>query len=142
MQPGDLLERIRHCAMPVGAVECRGTWLRQQGEMRFAPGRPWMPFKAEQWFRGGSIEFNWQAWVRMAPFTRARAIDSFERGRGRLTALVFGIVPVASSRGPAPDKGEAIPRSGGTSVAPVRFSRDAPAQMGDNGDRQTACHFR
>ena len=108
MQPVDLLERIRHCAMPVGAVECRGTWLRQQGEMRFASDRPWMPFKAEQWFRGGSIEFHWQAWVRMAPFIRARVIDSFERGRGRLTALVFGVVPVANSRGPATDKGEAI----------------------------------
>jgi hypothetical protein len=107
-QPVDLLERIRHCAMPVGTVECRATWLRQEGEMRFAPGRPWMPFKAEQWFRGDSIEFRWQAWVRMAPLLRARVIDAFEGGRGRLTALVFGLVPVANSRGAATDKGEAM----------------------------------
>jgi hypothetical protein len=76
--------------------------------MRFAPGRPWMPFKAEQWFRGGGIEFRWQAWMRMAPLIRARVIDSFEGGRGRLMALVFGLVPVANSRGPTTDKGEAM----------------------------------
>ncbi len=108
MQLVGLLERIRQCAMPEGTVECRGTWLRQEGEMRFAPGRPWMSFTAEEWFHGGGIEFRWQAWVRMAPLVRARVVDSFEDGKGKLTALVYGAVPVASSRGPATDRGEAM----------------------------------
>ena len=108
MQTVDLLERIRHCAMPAGSVECRSTWLRQEGEMRFALGRPWMPFKAEQWFCGEGIDFRWQAWIRMAPLIRARVLDSFEGGRGMLTAMVFGLLPVARSRGPATDRGEAM----------------------------------
>src|SRR3990172_7872357 len=85
-QVHDLLERIRRHAMPEGPVECRGTWLRQQGEMRFAPDRPWMRFEAEQWFEGSGIDFRWQARARMAPFVSARVVDSFERGKGALTA--------------------------------------------------------
>ena len=107
MQTVDLLERIRHCAMPAGTVECHRSWLRQEGEMRFAPGRPWMPFRAEQWF-GEGIDFRWRAWIRMAPLLRARVVDSFENGRGSLIALACGFVPVARSRGPATDKGEAM----------------------------------
>lgn len=108
MQVGSLLERIRHCAMPDGTFECRGTRLRQVGEMRFAPGGRWLPFRAEQWFPGSCIEFCWQAWVRMAPLVSARVVDSFKGGRGMLTARVFGFVPVARSIGPSTDKGEAM----------------------------------
>ena len=108
MQAGSLLECIRHCAMPDGAFECRGTWLRQEGEMRFAPDRPWLPFIAEQWFMGSGIEFRWEARVRMAPLVRARVVDAFEGGRGVLTARILGFVPVARSRGPATDKSEAM----------------------------------
>jgi hypothetical protein len=103
-----LLERIRHCAMPDGAAACQGTWLRQEGEMRFAPDRPWLPFTAEQWFPGSGIDFRWLASVRMAPLVRARVVDSFEGGHGLLTAHVLGFIPVAKSRGPATDKGEAM----------------------------------
>jgi hypothetical protein len=35
-----LIERVRRFAMPQGAVESSGTWLRQHGEMRLAPDRP------------------------------------------------------------------------------------------------------
>jgi hypothetical protein len=108
MQASDLLERTRHCAMPEGTIACRGTWLRQEGEVRFAPNRPWLPLRAEQWFRGGGIDFRWEARVRMAPLVYAGVVDCFERGRGMLTARVLGIVPVARSWGPATDKGEAM----------------------------------
>jgi len=108
MQAGGLLERIRDCAMPDGAFECRGTWLRQEGEMCFAPNRPWRPFRAEQWFPGNGIEFRWKARMRMAPLVHARVVDSFEDGKGMLRALVLGFIPVARSRGPETDRGEAM----------------------------------
>jgi len=94
--------------MPEGAAACAGTWLRQEGEMRFSPDRPWMPFTAEQWFRGSGVDFRWQASVRMAPFIRARVVDSFEDGRGTLRARILGFIPVAASTGPATDRGEAM----------------------------------
>ena len=59
MQAADLLERIRNGAMPGGALECKGTWVRQEGEMRLGPDRPWLPFTAEQWFPGNGIDFHW-----------------------------------------------------------------------------------
>lgn len=108
MKVGSFLERIRNYAMPGGTFECRGTWLRQEGEMRFAPDSPWLPFSAEQWFLGSGIDFRWQAWVRMAPLVHTRVVDSFEGGKGKLTARIFGLVPVARSRGTATDKGEAL----------------------------------
>jgi hypothetical protein len=80
-QTHGLLERIRRYAMQEGSVEGRGTWLRQQGEMRFAPDRPWMPFEAEEWFEGSGIDFRWRARVRMAPIVSAQVVDSFEGGR-------------------------------------------------------------
>jgi len=103
-----LLDRIRRFAIPEGPVECRGTWLRQEGEMRFAPDRPWLSFTAEQWFEGDGIDFRWRASVRMAPLVHARVVDSFERGSGSLTARLFGVIPVANARGPETDTGEAL----------------------------------
>lgn len=103
-----LVERIRNYAMPEGAITCRGAWLRQEGEMRFAPGKPWRPFHAEQWFPGNGIDFRWKAWVRMASLIPTLVVDLFERGTGALTASAFGFIPVARSRGPATDKGEAM----------------------------------
>lgn len=147
-----LLERIRHCAMPEGTFECRGTWLRQEGEMRFAPDRPWLPFRAEQWFLGSGIDFRWQAWVRMAPLVRARVVDSFKGGRGMLTARIFGLVPVARSRGPATDKGEALRGLAELPWRPFAF-REAPfltwGTVGtdklrvafDDGRTKAAIHF-
>jgi hypothetical protein len=108
MEASGLLERIRRCAMPDGTFECQGTWLQQEGEMRFTPNRPWLPFRAKQRFPGTGIDFRWEAQVRIAPSVRAHVIDSFEGGRGMLTARVLGFVPVARSRGPATDKGEAM----------------------------------
>jgi hypothetical protein len=102
------LERIRSFAMPDGPVECRGTWLRQRGEMRMDADKPWLPFEAEQQFDGSGIDFRWRAWIRMAHLMPALVVDSFERGHGALTARVFGFIPVASSRGPDTDRGEAM----------------------------------
>ncbi len=108
MHVSGLLDRIRACAMPGGDIECRGTWLKQEGEMRFAPDRPWLPFTAEQWFLGCGIDFRWRAWIRITPLSPARVIDSFENGRGLLTAKLFGFIPVMHSQGPETDRGESL----------------------------------
>lgn len=107
-QVSALLERIGRWALPEGISDCRGAWLRQEGEIRFTPDRPWLPFRAEQWFLGSGIEFLWQAQVRMAPLLRARVVDSFQGGQGKLVARLLGFIPVARSVGPATDKGEAL----------------------------------
>lgn len=107
-QTDELLARIRHCMMPHGDVACRGTWMRQRGEIRLAPDRPWLPFTAEQWFHGPGIDFRWRAWASFAPLIPVRVVDSFQRGTGALTVSLFGFVPIARLRGPAANKGEAL----------------------------------
>ena len=104
----ELLERIQRWALPEGPIECKGTWLRQVGEMRLGPDRPWFPFEGEQWFEGDGIEFRWKARARLAPLLRASVTDAFQGERGLLFARVLGILPMARSRGPATDKGEAM----------------------------------
>jgi len=121
----ELLDRIRRFSMPAGSIDCGGTWLRQIGEMRFAPDRPWMPFEAEQWFEGSGVDFRWRARVRMAPLVRASVVDSFEHGRGRLVARVFGVIPVARARGPETDRGEALRGLAELPWRPFAF-RDGP----------------
>ncbi len=127
---GELLERVRRFAMPAGPVECRGTWLRQVGEMRFAPDRPWFPFEAEQWFEGDGLDFRWEARARMAPHLRARVTDAFENGRGRLIARVLGVIPVARSRGRETDKGEAMRGIAELAWRPFAF-RESPVLAWD-----------
>ena len=76
--------------------------------MRLAPDRPWLRFRAEQTFMGDGIDFRWEAQVHMAPLVNARVVDSFEGRKGSLLARVFGVIPVARSRGPVTDRGEAM----------------------------------
>jgi hypothetical protein len=67
-------------------VDGWATWLRQAGEMRMAPDRPWFPFEAQEWFAATGIDFRWQAWVRMAPLVTARVVDS-DKGEALLRGL-------------------------------------------------------
>lgn len=91
---GGLLERLRRFAMPDGPMQCRGTWLGQAGEIRFAPERPWIAFEMEETFDASGVNFRWTARAHMAPLVRARVVDGFEEGRGYLTARWLGIVPL------------------------------------------------
>jgi hypothetical protein len=102
-----ILYRVRKFAMPGGPVERRGTFLRQVGEMRLAPDRPWLKFTAEQSLTGSGVDFRWEARVQMAPLVRIRVVDAFEDGRGFLAASVLGFIKVARARGPEADVGEA-----------------------------------
>jgi hypothetical protein len=107
------MRRLRFClslfCVPFFVTrQSRGAWLRQQGEMCLAPDRPWLRFKAEQWLPGDGTDFRWEAQVRMALLLRARVVDCFEGGTGKLIAKLLGLIPVVRSQGPATDRGEAI----------------------------------
>jgi len=94
--------------MPEGPVRCGKTWLRQVGEIRFAPTDPWKHFESDETFDLSGVNFLWNARVRMAPMVPAKVTDGFVEGRGFLTARRLGIVTPARFRGPDTDKGEAM----------------------------------
>jgi len=98
------------------------TSMRPSPPMRTRETQPWQtpknystasgatPCPAAQPSTGGfgSGSFRWKARVRMAPFMRATVTDTFHRGRGRLLALLLGVLPMARSQGPDTDRGEAM----------------------------------
>ena len=102
----EILQRVRRFAMPEGDVEPRDFRFAQTGEMRLAPDQPWLPFTAEQWMSGGSLDFRWTAWSRLARVAPVRVVDALERGSGRLTVSAFGVLPIVRERGAALDRGE------------------------------------
>jgi len=127
--------------MPAGPPRCPGTWLRQAGELRFAPDRPWMPFEAEQWLDGDGVGFRWRARVRMAPLVRAHVVDAFEDGRGFLVARLFGVIPVARSRGPAADVGEAMRGLAELPWRPFAFREGPPFEWAAHGPGRLGAVF-
>ncbi len=106
-QTQELLALVRRYCLPDEIPAIHGTWLRQRGEMRFAPDRPWMPFAAEQTFPGPGINFRWRARVKMKPLLAVRVVDAFLDGRGGLRASLLGLLPVAHAGGPAANRAEA-----------------------------------
>lgn len=76
--------------------------------MRMAPDRPWLPFEAEQTFSAVSLDFRWKARARLNRWLPMTVIDAFKDGRGLLLVRLFGILPVARSRGPVIDKGKVM----------------------------------
>jgi hypothetical protein len=94
-QAGLLLQRAHRFALPDGGLECRRFILRQSGEIRLAPDKPWLAFAAEQWFGATDLDFCWTARARIARMLPVTVVDAFERGRGVLSVRLAGIIPVA-----------------------------------------------
>jgi hypothetical protein len=107
VSPEAILDRVRRCAMVDGVRACRGSFLRQEGEMRLAPDAPWRVFRAQEWFPDSGVTFRWRARLRMVSLLRATVADSFEDGRGVLRVSILG-VPFVRSSGSACDRGEAM----------------------------------
>ena len=103
-----LLEKVRARALGPGTPDVSAVRLRQRGEIRLAPDKPWLPFEADQVVRASVAEFRWTARVRMAPLVTVRVVDAYEDGRGRLDARLWGVIRLAHGSGPAIDAGELI----------------------------------
>jgi hypothetical protein len=104
--PIKIAEYYRRC-VPNPPSTVRGTFLKQVGEIRMSPNRPWLPFTAQQTCSGIETEFVWQAKFKMAPLVTGLVIDRYKKGQGLLDAKIWGIIPVAHARGPEIDQGEA-----------------------------------
>jgi hypothetical protein len=124
-QPLTLLERVRRFALPQGTVACRRFDLRQSGEIRLAPDKPWLPFEAEQWFDASGLDFHWLARARIARVLPVAVVDSFKAGHGLLSVRLAGILPVAGAEGPEVDRGEAMRALAETPWRPCAYA-EAP----------------
>jgi hypothetical protein len=82
--------------------------LRQRGAMRTKPDGNWMAVEAEQYFTVGKPGFHWTADVDVAPLVSMYGRDQYLAGRGALLISLFGLIPVADSKGPEVDQGSML----------------------------------
>ncbi len=102
----DIISAYCNRAILDPSAECMDTVFEQKGQMRLAPERKWMPFKAQQYACAHRVEFCWQAQFKMAPLLFGSVVDAFQNGSGRLDAKMWGVVPIARGRGADIDHGE------------------------------------
>lgn len=103
-----LLDRVVVRALGAAPGSGAAVRLEQRGQIRLAPGKPWLPFRARQTLQATAASFVWAAKVRMAPFTWVRIVDAFEQGRGHLEVRLWRLFPLADASGPELDAGELL----------------------------------
>jgi uncharacterized protein DUF6544 len=89
----------------VGRARAATVRLRQRGEMRTAPGGPWMPVSAEQYFSVDPPGFVWSVNARMMRVLPIAGRDRLVGGHGDMLIKLASLVTVADGRGPEIDQG-------------------------------------
>jgi len=105
--PDPIAEHLRR-VLP-GRVETpTRTRLTQSGEMLRRPGEKPLAFSAREELAVREVGFEWRAGFGPNRLVRLTVVDRYRDGEGSLTARVWGLLPVTSSRGPDTDRAEAI----------------------------------
>ena len=100
---------VRELALRLGAKETDPPVMArftQEGRMRQDAGARWMPFRATQTTLVHATEFAWHA--AMGPRGSVRVRDTLQSGVGRLSARLFGLIPLASASGSQATRGQAM----------------------------------
>ena len=88
----------------IGRPPVSNARLRQRGEMRTAPGQPFVGAHAEQYFAVEPPGFVWAVRLRMKGLPIAGR-DAYLDGRGRMLITVGGLVPIVDATGSTIDQG-------------------------------------
>lgn len=89
----------------VGHARAATVRLKQRGEMRTGPDKPWMPVEAEQYFSVDPPGFVWRVHARMARVLPIAGRDRYTAGRGHMLIKVASLFTVADAVGPEIDQG-------------------------------------
>jgi len=92
----------------VGRPRARTVRLRQRGGMRTAPGQPYMPTTADQYFTIDEPGFVWTVNVAMMKVVPVVGRDTYTNGLGRMLIKAAGLITVADGTGPTFDQGTAL----------------------------------
>jgi hypothetical protein len=103
----DLVRTYLGRALPAGGRPASLVRLGQTGTMKLKPGGRDLRFDAVEDIAIEEVAFSWKATVRVAPFVRIHALDSYAAGAGRLDATLFGF-PVSRAFGRETAVGEAM----------------------------------
>ncbi len=89
----------------VGRPRAATVRLKQLGEMRTAPDKPWSPFVAEQYFSVDPPGFVWGVDVKMMRVLPFSGRDLYLDGRGNMLIKAASLATVADGKGPEIDQG-------------------------------------
>src|SRR5580765_778270 len=104
---GDLPAPVRRWLTASGVVgHARATTvrLRQRGEFRTAPDKPWMPVVAEQYYSVDPPGFVWSVDARMMHVLPIAGRDRYAGGHGHLLIKAASLISVADGAGPEIDQ--------------------------------------
>lgn len=79
--------------------------LKQDGEMRLAVDKTWIPVSANQMFTTAEPGFVWDAKINMAPGIYLKGMDRYSGGQGSMLIRLMSIITVADAKGPEVDQG-------------------------------------
>ncbi|HIE16893.1 MAG TPA: hypothetical protein EYP71_01700 [Dehalococcoidia bacterium] len=82
--------------------------VKQEGDIRQAPGQRWMSFEAEQYFAVGSPAFIWQARIKAFPLFSIRARDKYVDGKGNMHIKLPPFLTISDVRGREIDQGSLL----------------------------------
>jgi hypothetical protein len=106
-----LPEPVRRSLTMSGALDRpipTSVTLTQEGRIKTAPDRGWLPFTAEETFPTDRPGFRWTASVRMLGLPVLRAIDQLADGRGSMRGRVIGLFTAFDETGPHMDQGALV----------------------------------
>jgi hypothetical protein len=104
-----LLASLQAFCFPDGEDAARpvlGVKTTQRGELRMSPEARWGPFTAEQRIDATQSEFCWDARFGGSRLGSYVVTDAYEKGHGRLTIKLGGVLTVKKVTGPEVDRGE------------------------------------
>jgi len=89
----------------VGHARAATIRLKQRGEFRTAPDKPWMPVIAEQYYSVDPPGFVWSVNARMMHVLPIAGRDRYVDGHGHLLIKAASLITVADGAGPEIDQG-------------------------------------
>ncbi|KUO62572.1 MAG: hypothetical protein APF84_02150 [Gracilibacter sp. BRH_c7a] len=89
----------------VGKDSVRDVRLKQTGVMRTEPDKPWMSFKAEQYFVTENPGFIWKAKINVAPMFHISGRDKYDEGKGNMLIKVLSLITLGDATGEEIDQG-------------------------------------
>lgn len=92
-------------AIRPGTPLAKTVEVEMTGELRLAPDKPWLPFRARQ-IIAAERGFIWEA-AADAGATSIRGADSYFNGRGKTSFSLWGILPVINASGADIDRSAA-----------------------------------
>jgi len=99
------VKRFLENSQVVGTPYIKKARIKQTGQFKMAPDKPWTPFTAEQEYDIPSASFIWKVNMKVAPFIRITGSDRLDNGEGNMRIKLLGFIPIVNEKGAEMDQG-------------------------------------